>query len=84
VGAKIVGLQSLFAHEIQGSTPQKFADLWDTKCSAAGLATLLTVFSIEQDFHLLTKTFEPKTFVVRNKIYNWAITSEGELTTIMK
>ncbi len=32
VGAQVVGLQFLFGHEIQRSTIQKFADLWDTKC----------------------------------------------------
>jgi hypothetical protein len=40
VGAQIVGLRFLFGHEIQKSTPQKFADLWDTKCSVTGLDTL--------------------------------------------
>jgi len=40
VGTKIVGLKFLFGHEIQRSTLQKFADLWDTKCSVTGLATL--------------------------------------------
>ncbi len=40
VGTKIVGLKFLFGHEIQRSTLQKFADLWDTKCSVTSLATL--------------------------------------------
>jgi len=41
VGAQIVGLQFLSGHEIQRSTLQKFADLWDTKCWVTGLATLV-------------------------------------------
>jgi hypothetical protein len=40
VGEQIVGLKFLFWHEIQWSTLQKFADLWDTKCLLTGLATL--------------------------------------------
>jgi hypothetical protein len=40
VGEQIVGLKFLFWHEIQRSTLQKFADLWDTKCSVTSLATL--------------------------------------------
>jgi hypothetical protein len=41
VGAQIVGLQFLFRHEIQRRTLQKFANLWDTKCSVIDLATLV-------------------------------------------
>jgi hypothetical protein len=40
VGAQIVGLKFLFGHEIQRSTLQKFANLWNTKCSVIGVTTL--------------------------------------------
>jgi hypothetical protein len=48
VGAQIVGLQLFFGHEIQRSTPQKFADLWDTNCSVTGLVTLVHVSNLSR------------------------------------
>jgi hypothetical protein len=60
VGAQIVGLEFLFGHEIQRSTLQKFADLWDTKCSVTGLDTLsVPVISIT---NLLNETHKERVF----------------------
>jgi hypothetical protein len=40
VGAQIVGLKFLSGHEIRRTTLQKFANLWNTKCSVIGVITL--------------------------------------------
>jgi hypothetical protein len=57
VGAQILGLQFLFGHEIQRSTLQKFADLWDTKSSVTGLATLLG-YNVLNFFFVLLATYK--------------------------
>ncbi len=68
-GAQIVGLQSLFGHEIQRSTLQKFADLWDTKCSVTGLATLsVPIISIT---NLLNETHKERVFSDHKNHYKW-------------
>ncbi len=60
VGAQIVGIQFLFGHEIQRNALQKFADLWDTKCSVTGLAALsVPVISI---INLLKETHKERVF----------------------